>query len=347
MWQAFVNLIASGLVFFNDMLVSVGIPFSFGFAIILFTVVIKALTFPLNQQQMKSTKAQQELQPKLKALQKKYANDKEKLAQEQMKMYKEAGVNPLGGCLPMLVQMPVWFALYQALYNLAGDNPALQEGFFWIPSLAGPVTSRTDGIGWLTNMIDGAPAMGWPSAIGYMVLPVLLVVSQLYMQRMMTPASNDPQQKAMGQAMMFMPFMFGYFALVVPSGLSLYWFTNNILSMAQQYYVNKMKVRDAEQIAAQPEQIEETPEAQPEKPKREPAKPKSKQQPKSKSNGRSANGSLETDDTEDEDEFLNLTSSPRTIIIEGSADTVDTQGQVNDKPNETPIRAKSKRKRRK
>jgi YidC/Oxa1 family membrane protein insertase len=169
-------------------------------------------------------------------LQKKYGKDKERLSQEQMKLYKEAGVNPLGGCLPMLVQMPIWFALYRALYQLAGTEPALKEGFFWIPSLAGP---SLDGARSLTWLWPFPPAVGWADAIGYLVLPVLLVVSQLYMQKMMTPQSDDPQQKSMGQVMMFMPFMFGYFALVVPSGLSLYWFTNNLLSLAQQLFLNK------------------------------------------------------------------------------------------------------------
>jgi len=244
MWQAFIDLIGSGLLYLNSGIAALHIPYSFGFAIILFTVIIKAITFPLNQKQMKSTRATQELQPKLKALQKKYANDKEKLSKAQMELYKEAGVNPLGGCLPMLVQMPVWFALYRSLYQLASTEPALQEGFFWIPSLAGPVQDRAAGLSWLWPL---PPAVGWAAAIGYLVLPVLLVASQLYMQRMMSPSTgDDPNQKAMGQAMMFMPFMFGYFALIVPSGLSLYWFTNNILSMAQQYYTNKtMKSPDA------------------------------------------------------------------------------------------------------
>ncbi|MFQ5576429.1 MAG: YidC/Oxa1 family membrane protein insertase [Anaerolineae bacterium] len=246
MWRAFINLIAQGLQFFNTIISDLGIPYSFGFAIILFTVVIKGLTYPLNRQQIKSTQATQELQPKLKVLQKKYANDKEKLAQVQMEMYREAGVNPLGGCLPTLVQMPIWFALYRALYQLAGTSPDLQEGFFWIPSLAGPVTDRAAGIGWLTQLVNGAPQMGWPAAIGYLVLPVLLVVSQLYMQRMMTPQTGDHQQKTMSQAMMFMPFMFGYFALIVPSGLSLYWFTNNILSLGQQYLMNRSKEKSAQ-----------------------------------------------------------------------------------------------------
>lgn len=178
----------------------------------------------------------QELQPKLKELQEKYKNDKEKLAQEQMALYKAHGVNPLGGCLPMLVQMPVWFALYRSLLQLSRQG-LLNEGFFWIPSLAGPVSDYNQGLSsWLYPFVDGTPPIGWGPAIAYLVLPVLLVVSQLYMQQMMTPQNPDPQQASMQSVMKFMPLMFGYFALVVPSGLSLYWFTSNLLAMAQQYF---------------------------------------------------------------------------------------------------------------
>jgi YidC/Oxa1 family membrane protein insertase len=232
MWAYFVNFVALALVFFDRSLAQVGIPYAFGFAIILFTVVVRLATFPLNVQQIRSAKAMQELQPRLKELQEKYKNDKEKLAQEQMRLYKEAGVNPLGGCLPTLVQMPIWFALYQALIQLSHEG-LLAEGFLWIPSLAGPVADRTGGLSWLWPL---PPSIGWGPALAYLVLPVLLIVSQLYMQQMMTPANPDPQQASMNSVMKFMPFMFGYFALVVPSGLTLYWFTSNLLAIVQQYF---------------------------------------------------------------------------------------------------------------
>ena len=231
-WGSFVNFIAKSLVFFDKMLESASIPYAFGFAIILFTLTVRLLTFPLNMQQIKSSKAMQQLQPQLKALQEKYKNDREKLAQEQMSLYREAGVNPLGGCLPMVVQMPIWFALYRALIQLSSEG-LLNEGFFWIPSLAGPVSDWGGGIDWLWPF---PPAVGWPNAIAYLVMPVLLVVSQLYMQKLMTPPSSDPQQAQMQSIMKFMPLMFGYFALIVPSGLTLYWFTSNILGVAQHYF---------------------------------------------------------------------------------------------------------------
>jgi YidC/Oxa1 family membrane protein insertase len=149
-----------------------------------------------------------------------------------MKLYRESGVNPLGGCLPMLVQMPIWFALYQSLVQLSTEG-LLQEGFFWIPSLAGPVASWGGGIEWLWPF---PPAVGWGNAVAYLVLPVLLLVSQFYMQQLMTPPTTDPQQAQMQSIMKFMPIMFGWFALIVPSGLTLYWFTSNLLGIAQHYF---------------------------------------------------------------------------------------------------------------
>ena len=106
-WQAFVGLIANSLTTFADLIGGLGVPYSFGFAIILFTLIIKLVTLPLTLQQLRASRAMQEMQPELQKLQKKYKGDREKLAQAQMELYKQAGVNPLGGCLPMLVQFPV------------------------------------------------------------------------------------------------------------------------------------------------------------------------------------------------------------------------------------------------
>lgn len=231
-WGRFVNFIAQALVLFDVAFERVGLPYAFGFAIIIFTIVVRLATFPLNMQQIKSAKGMQELQPKLKALQDKYKNDRESLAREQMALYKAHGVNPLGGCLPLIVQMPIWFALYQALVQLSNEG-LLTQGFFWIPSLSGPV-STFGGSGilpqWLTSL-----EYGWLGTIAYLVMPILLIVSQVYTQKIMTPPATDPQQVQMQNIMKFMPIMFGYFALNVPSGLTLYWFTSNILGVAQHY----------------------------------------------------------------------------------------------------------------
>jgi YidC/Oxa1 family membrane protein insertase len=236
MWDALVvTPLTQGLILLNDLIQGVGAPYSWGFAIILFTLIVKILTLPLNLQQARSMKATQELQPKLQELQKKYAKDKEKLAQAQMELYREHGVSPLGGCLPMLIQLPILFGLYQALFKLASTGEIVGQRFLWIPDLAFP--TREIGMKWAW---PPAPEfIGWAAAAVYLVLPVLTVVTQIAMQRMTTSptASKDPQQAAMQQSMLIMPFMFGFITLQVPAGLTLYWVTSNLFSMLQQYFI--------------------------------------------------------------------------------------------------------------
>jgi YidC/Oxa1 family membrane protein insertase len=210
---------------------------SWGFAIILFTVIIKLVTFPLTMTQIRGMQAQKELQPKLQEIQKKYGKDREKLAQEQMALYKEAGVNPLSGCLPLLVQMPILFGLYAALVAL---GPRLIDArFLWIPDLAFP--SFTGGLGWLPELFTSGQ---YTRLLAYLILPVLLMVSQIYVQKYMTPATpttgNDGQANMMKQMTTIMTLMFGFFTLQVPAGLTLYWVTSNFLQMAQQYFVTRM-----------------------------------------------------------------------------------------------------------
>uniref|UniRef100_A0A0C9RKW1 TSA: Wollemia nobilis Ref_Wollemi_Transcript_13121_1900 transcribed RNA sequence n=1 Tax=Wollemia nobilis TaxID=56998 RepID=A0A0C9RKW1_9CONI len=228
----------------KDGLTSVHVPYAYGFAIILLTVLVKIATFPLTKKQVESTLAMQNLQPKIKAIRDRYEGDQERIQLETARLYKQAGVNPLAGCLPTLATMPVWIGLYQALSNVANEG-LLTEGFFWIPSLAGPTTiaARQNGtaISWLFPFVDGHPPLGWSDTFAYLVLPVLLVASQyVSMQIMQTPQADDPSQKNTQILLKFLPLMIGYFSLSVPSGLSIYWFTNNILSTTQQVWLRKL-----------------------------------------------------------------------------------------------------------
>jgi YidC/Oxa1 family membrane protein insertase len=219
-----------------------GVPYAYGFAIILLTIMVKAATYPLSRKSMESTASMQALQPRVKDLQARYANDPETLQLETARLYREAGVNPLAGCLPTLATIPVFIGLYKALTK-AADDGLLQSGFFWIPSLGGPTTlaSRQAGAGlaWLFPLQDGAPPIGWHDAIAYLILPVLLVASQFLSQKIISPPSDDPAQKQSQNILRFIPFMIGWFSLNVPSGLTLYWFVNNIISTAQQVYMKK------------------------------------------------------------------------------------------------------------
>lgn len=242
LWNGvFVYPLAKLLIALNKAIASLGIPYSYGWAIIVFTIAIKLVTLPLTMKQLQSTKAQQEVQPKLRELQEKYGKDRQKLAEEQMKLYKEAGINPLGGCLPLLVQMPVLFALYQALYVLA--NPSVGEligaRFFWVPDLSYP--SLEVGTSWLGAAFK---AQDWTKLAIYGSLPLFMLVSQLLLQKMSQPAAaggkssqQDPQTRMMSQMMFMMPIMFAWITLGLPSGLTLYWSVSNVLSTIQQYFI--------------------------------------------------------------------------------------------------------------
>ncbi|CAL9040687.1 inner membrane protein PPF-1, chloroplastic-like [Musa acuminata AAA Group] len=228
----------------KDVFTAIHVPYAYGFAIILLTVIVKVLTFPLTKQQVESTLAMQNLQPKIKAIQERYKGNQERIQLETSRLYRQAGVNPLAGCFPTLATIPVWIGLYQALSNVANEG-LLTEGFLWIPSLGGPTTiaarQNGSGISWLIPFVDGHPPLGWSDTAAYLVLPVLLVISQyVSMEIMKPPQTDDPASKNSLLVFKFLPVMIGYFSLSVPSGLSIYWFTNNILSTAQQIWLRKL-----------------------------------------------------------------------------------------------------------
>jgi YidC/Oxa1 family membrane protein insertase len=211
------------LVFLYDQLASLGVP-SWGVAIIAFTIIVKTLTLPLTLKSVFSMKRMQEIQPKMQALQKQYKNDKEKLMAEQMALYKEHGVNPVAGCLPMLVQMPIWIALYWALFQLAGSpeaggHPEFGKPFLWISNLGLPEFTPEN----------------FPSQLP--ILAVLTGVTQWITTKMAQQPTTDAQQQTMNQVMQIMPLMFIFFSLSVPAGLVLYWVASNLYQMVQQYFI--------------------------------------------------------------------------------------------------------------
>ncbi|XP_015058326.1 inner membrane protein PPF-1, chloroplastic [Solanum pennellii] len=244
-WFAFISdAMEVVLKVMKDGLQAVHVPYSYGFAIILLTLLVKAATFPLTKQQVESTLAMQNLQPKIKAIQQRYAGNQERIQLETSRLYKQAGVNPLAGCFPTLATIPVWIGLYQALSNVANEG-LLTEGFFWIPSLGGPTTIAArqsgSGVSWLFPFVDGHPPLGWHDTVAYLILPVLLIVSQyVSMEIMKPPQTDDPSQKNTLLVFKFLPLMIGYFSLSVPSGLTIYWFTNNVLTTAQQVWLRKL-----------------------------------------------------------------------------------------------------------
>jgi YidC/Oxa1 family membrane protein insertase len=166
---------------------------------------------PLGIQQARSQKAMARLQPQLREIQKKFSGDRAKQSQEQMRLYRESGVNPVMGCLPLVLQMPIWFALYSALINLGHNVEAFQTPFLWIPNLSQPDPLY--------------------------ILPVLTGATQWVVQRMSTMPSSDPQTVQMNRMLEFMPIMFFIFSLQVASGLALYWVVSNVYSFFQQYFL--------------------------------------------------------------------------------------------------------------
>lgn len=204
---------------------------SFGLTIIVLTIIIRAVMFPLTRKQMNATKAMQDLQPKLAELQKKHAKDSQKLAAEQMKLYKESGVSPAGCLLPMLVQMPIWIALYQSIMRVLAVAPGnflnLSEYLYSWPMVfkALPVDSQ---FLWLN--------LGTPDFL----LALLVGASMWVTQKMSSSASTNPQQKSQAQMMIvMMPLMFVFLSLTFPSGLALYWIISNVITIVIQYMITK------------------------------------------------------------------------------------------------------------
>jgi YidC/Oxa1 family membrane protein insertase len=202
---------------------------NYGWAIVLLTLIVRIPFIPLVNKSQKAMKKMQELQPKMAEIREKYKKDPQKMQQEIMGLYKKYKVNPVSGCLPMILQIPVFFALYKILLiavELRGASFML-----WIKDLSAPDT-----------LFGHIPAW-FPLIGGFAVgpLPILMGITMLIQQRM-TPTSMDPAQNKM---MMLMPIVFTFLFLNFASGLVLYWLMNNVFSISQQFYVNKKLKRQS------------------------------------------------------------------------------------------------------
>jgi YidC/Oxa1 family membrane protein insertase len=194
---------------------------NYGIAIILVTMILKALFWPITQKGLKSMKNMQKLQPKMVKIKEKYKDDSARMNKEVMNLYKTYKVNPLGGCLPMVLQIPVFFSLYKVLLQSIELRHA--PFMLWITDLSAPDR--------LYLGFD-VPYLG-----GFPVLTVLMGAS-MFLQQKMTPTTADPTQ---AKIMMFLPIIFTFMFLNFASGLVLYWFVNNLLSIFQQYMINRQK----------------------------------------------------------------------------------------------------------
>ena len=204
---------------------------SFGLAIIVLTVLVRLILLPLTLKQLKSTRILQTMQPKIQDLQKKFGKNQRKLQQEMMKLYKEAGVNPLGCIWPLLIQFPVWIALYQSIMRaLAATPESLLDLFHHLYS--SEVVARAIPLNSHFLWLD----LGVPD--GTLILAIIVGGSMWVQQKMVTAPSLDPRQQSMNSMMLLMmPFMFALFTLMFPSGLALFWAVSNVIGIGIQYKV--------------------------------------------------------------------------------------------------------------
>lgn len=203
---------------------------NFGVAIVLLTIVVNLLLLPLTLSQIKSTKKMQELQPKLAELQKKYAKDRQKLAQEQMKLYKESGYKPAGCAFAMLIQMPVWIAVYQSIVLALAAVP---EGLLNLARYLYPWNVVYSALP-LSRYFLGMDLSGTN-----MILALLVGVTMWVQQKMSTTPSSDPSVASQNQLMTWMmPLLFTFMAFSFPSGLALYWVTSSLFRIVLQYRIS-------------------------------------------------------------------------------------------------------------
>jgi YidC/Oxa1 family membrane protein insertase len=222
------NILKYILIFINKI-----IP-NYGIAIIILTILIKVIFYPVTHKSMESTGKMQTVQPKLKKLQEQYKNDPQKLNAATAELYKKEGVNPLGGCLPMLVQMPIFFALYGLLNSYFGLRGAV---FIpgWIDNLSVPESVYT--------LPFAIPLLGWTAV---RILPFLYLGTQLAMSKITQAGQTGGQSNSqMKMLTLGMPIMFFFILYDMPSGLLVYWTVTNLLSAAQQYIINKKKAKEA------------------------------------------------------------------------------------------------------
>lgn len=222
------------------------VPYSYGWSIVTLTLFVKTLTFPLTKIQVEGTMSMQALKPEIDAIKEKYGDDKDAISRETSALYEKAKVNPLAGCLPTLATIPIFIGLYRSFSSVASQGDLDNQGFYWIPTLAGPTSIAAqkagEGTAWLFPFVDGHPPIGWDLASSYLVLPVALVLAQYASSAIISPPIDPNSENANVQKALYfgLPLMIGWFSLNLPSGLSLYYFTNTVFTSAQQIFLRKL-----------------------------------------------------------------------------------------------------------
>jgi len=250
MWDLFISLFTNVLLWIYDV-----IGHNFGIAIILFTILIRVITWPLNAQQMKGAKAMQDLQndKDWQAIQKKYAKDKEKLAQEQMRVYREKGINPFASCLPTLIQFPIIIGLYQSIIRSLASTPLdllkLSRSIYPSLNVSNLIPLNSKFLWMNLGQPEGIPLPFTVSFLpyGFPLLAIIVAITTYVQSKLTMPTSTNPndQSAAMsGMMSVYMPLLLGYFALTFPSGLAVYFITSNMLGIIQYAMQGKANWRN-------------------------------------------------------------------------------------------------------
>lgn len=248
-WSGASELLLSVLEFFY------GVTHSYGLAIVLLTILVRIALYPLNQKQMKSMQQMQKIQPRLKVIQEKYADDKQKLNEEMMRLYKENNVNPASGCMPLLVQLPILILLFNVLRTYDFTGAAFFGVTLGTSTLAGlgqAVGIVADQQGVLGVMAVLTAAAKNPAGLGNvgLYLPNLLLLIGIsvltWAQQKVSGAGNNPQMAAMNT---IMPFFMAFICLSMPGGVMLYWGLSSLIGVLQQYWVVR---RAKEEMSVKP-----------------------------------------------------------------------------------------------
>ena len=214
---------------------------NYGLAIIVFTLIIRVLTYPLTLRQLRATRAMQLMQPRMQELQKKYKDPKRR-QEEMVKLYREAGINPLGCIWPLLVQMPIWIALYQVIRNTLGDTPeqllSLSRRLYdWDYITASIPLDRN------FLFLD----LGSSDLVQSLPLAIIIAVLTFFQQKLSTartPSRDDRTQSTNQTLLWMLPLVFGFFTLQVPAGLALYWLVTSLFTIATSYYYYFYRTRE-------------------------------------------------------------------------------------------------------
>ena len=239
-WNGLQAILGNILSFFYDLLPNYGV------AIIGLTIVVNLLVFPLTLKQVRSTRAMQEIQPEMERIRREYKGDQETMNQKVMELYRERGVSPFGCVLPLLVQMPVWFALFQVLRNPANSLPS-DSRLLEAATSEGTLSFLTMDLDLAPSEVVGTQGLFAVETVPYLLLVGFVILTGYLQQKLLSPPrqsnTSNPQAEAVQRMTKILPLMFGVISYIWPSGLNLYFATSNVFRTGQQLLIFKIDGR--------------------------------------------------------------------------------------------------------